>query len=214
MASYRSLGTLRNVLQSRLGFGASGSSAGANQTLLNAFLQSAQVQFYWITNWNRLTFYYDKTLGASQNLLDYPTELDTERIQKIAIQINDSWIDLAQGLETVHYTTMDNPGPPQRYEKYAQVLLWPISDQTYQVRFWGVKKLERFEQDADLPLIDDELILLHATARAKGHYRHPDAQTWVDDLNVVLNSFKGSNLKRVYNRNDSEAQFEPRPRVI
>lgn len=215
LPTYRTLGTLRDVLQSRLGFGATGSSGGTNRTLLNDFLYQAQKELYYLGDWVHLKTYRDATLGTAQSLLDYPATIDPMRIEMIAILINDQYVEMSEGLSLSHWSTMDTPGPPSRYERMAQVQCWPQADQSYTVRFFGLKLLPAFTADGDLPVIDDAMILLHAVTHAKEHYRQPDAVTLRKDLDLLIGSLKGvqHSVSKVYRRGQTN-DFEPRPRVV
>lgn len=213
---YRTLGTLRSVLQARLGFSAAGASAGVNRTLLNDWLFQAQKELWYLGSWFNLNAYRDSTLGTGASTIDYHAALDPQRVNNIWIEINTQWQRLDEGLAPRHYSTMDFPGPPQRFERLEQIQFWPKADQAYQIRVWSMLRLPRFEQDADLPVIDDAMIMLHATTHGKEHYRHPDAASYRKDLDLLLSSLRGSTHKvsGIYRRGEQEVDFEPRPRVV
>ena len=42
--------------------------------------------------------------------------------------------------------------------------------------------------------LDDEMILLHALANAKAHYRQPDAQIYQGQLNSLLGHIRGQSF--------------------
>ena len=86
---------------------------------------------------------------------------------------------------------MDTPGTPARFERLAQIVLWPKAVQIYTVRVWYVADLGRFTQDADRATLDDQMVLLHALATGKAHYRHPDAAMYEGQLAQLLASLRG-----------------------
>jgi hypothetical protein len=65
-----------------------------------------------------------------------------------------------------------------------------------------VKDLEDFSDASDVATLDDEMILLHALANAKAHYRQPDAETYKGQLDSLLASLRGQSFSSggVYKR--------------
>jgi hypothetical protein len=220
--TYRTLGELRSELLARLGMGAMGASGGSNATMIDSFLRNAQAQLYRMQDWKHLTDYQDKTLGTSQNLLDYPdagtlvpanTSARDKRVLRIETEHAGQWRLLEEGIRTADWDTMDTESYPSRFERLAQILVYPKADQAYTVRIWFVADLTRFTQDNDRPGLDDEMIFLHALANAKAHYRQPDAATYQGQLNTMLATLRGQSFKGVYRRDD-RPPAEPRPVVV
>lgn len=98
--------------------------------------------------------------------------------------------------------------------RYAQLLVYPKADQAYQVRIWFVQDLGRFTNNGDAASLDDEMILLHALANAKAHYRQPDAETYQGQLNAMLASLRGQSFTGAVYRRDEVPPAEPRPQVV
>ena len=200
--AYRTLGELRSTLMSRLGMGAQGAS-GAATVLMNSLLANAQSQLYWLQDWKHLQDYADKTLGIGQNLLDYPTAgamvpenscAANRRVLRIETQTSGQWRALREGIETEQWSNMETRGAPSRYDRYAQVLVYPKADVAYTVRFWFVADLPRFEQDGDRCALDDEMVLLHAVTNGKAHYRQPDASLYQGQLADMLSRLRGQSF--------------------
>ncbi|RYH21010.1 MAG: hypothetical protein EON54_25890, partial [Alcaligenaceae bacterium] len=193
--AYRTLESLRTEVLARLGMGAMGASGGANKILIDSFLRNAQAQLYRMQDWRRLVKYSDKTLGVGQNELDYPDRCPRDqRLLKIESVVGGVRIKLREGIETAMWDTMDTLSNPVRYERYEQLLFYPKADQVYTVRIWFVADLGRFTENADVATLDDEMILLHALANAKAHYRQPDAETYQGQLNTLLASLRGQSF--------------------
>lgn len=191
---YRTLGELRSTLMARLGMGAQGAS-GASSALMNSLLSNGQTQLYWAQDWKHLVAYEDKTLGVGQTLLDYPTACARDRrILRVETVTSGQWRLLREGIETEQWSNMTTPGAPQRYDRYAQCLIYPQADQTYTVRFWYVADLGRFTQDDDRASLDDEMILLHAIANGKAHYRQPDADSYQAQVSTLMASLRGQSF--------------------
>ena len=220
--AYRTLGELRSTLMARLGMGAQGAS-GASAALMNSLLANGQTQLYWAQDWKHLIDYEDKTLGVDQNLIDYPTEgvmaggsaARDRRILRVETVISGQWRKLKEGIETEQWSNMDTKGAPQRYDRYAQCLVYPKADQVYTVRFWFVADLGAFTQDTDRASLDDEMILLHATANGKAHYRQPDAATYQSQVATLMASLRGQSFPAdgVF-RPQPQAEIERRPLVV
>lgn len=213
--AYRTLGELRAVLLARLGMGAMGASGGANQGLIDSFLQEAQRLLYWMQDWKRLQWHEDETTGIGQNQYDYPAAAARDqRILRVEVNYAGEWSSLAEGIDTGHWSTMDTQGPPARYERLAQLLIYPKADAAYTLRTWYVADLGPFEQSSDRATLDDSMILLHATAHAKAHYRQPDAELYKGQLDVLLARIRGQSFGSggVYRR-VGDAAPERRPAV-
>lgn len=200
---YRTLGDLRAELLARLGMGAMGASGGANVVLIDSFLRNGQAQLYRMQDWKHMQDWFDTTTGVDQNLYDYPTagtmETDTgcardKRILRVETLLSWQWVPVTEGITTAMWSTMDQKSNPQRFERLKQILVYPKADAAYTLRFWFVHDLGRFTQPDDVATLDDEMILLHALANAKAHYRQPDASTYQGQLNELLGSLRGQSF--------------------
>lgn len=221
--AYRTLAELRAELLARLGMAAMGASGGANATLIDSFLRNGQAQLYRMQDWKHLIDYQDKTLGTSQNLLDYPNAgvMSTrgcsrdKRILDVQTVYGGQYRQVKEGISMDHWNTMDTLSYPARHERFAQILIYPKADTTYTVRFWFVGDLDPFTEAADRATLDDEMIMLHALANAKAHYRQPDAATYQGQLNTLLASLRGQSFgsNGVYRRDDRPAP-EAKPAVV
>lgn len=214
--SYRTLGELRSTILARLGMGAMGASGGANKALIDSFLFEAQQALYWMQDWKDLTWYEDKTTGVGQNEYDYPAECEKER-RLLRVEVCDSgiWRKLEEGISTSMWSTMDSQAYPQRFERFAQILLYPKSDAVYTLRFWYVKDLARFSQDGDRATLQGSMILTHALAHAKAHYKQADAPLYQSALETLLSRIRGQafSTNGVYKRTD-QTPIEPKPAVV
>ena len=223
--AYRTLGDLRSELMARLGMGAQGAS-GAGQTLMNSLLRNGQHQLYHAQDWKHLQDYADKTLGVAQNLLDYPTAgtfdatvgcARDRRLLKVETYIGGQWRCLTEGIDTQHWNLMGTQSWPARFERYAQLLIYPKADAIYTVRVWFVRDLGRFTQDNDAATLDDEMILLHAVTNGKAHYRHPDAKLYEGQLSQLMATLRGKTFavgSGAVVRRSGGGEIEPKPLVV
>lgn len=222
--TFRTLGALRSDLLARLGMGAMGASGGANKSLIDNFLIGAQKELYQFQDWKHLQDYKDLTTGIGQNLYDFPTAgtMDTsvgcslyKRVLRVETNVTGQFVAIRNEITTEMWSTMDTPGQPQRYELFKQIMLYPKADTAYTTRVWFIADLQPFSQDAHFATIDDAMILLHAIAHGKAHYRHPDAKVYMDDLEKLLARLRG----RSFNndgivRRGSDREIERRPAVL
>lgn len=214
--AYRTLGALRAELLARLGMAGLGASGGANSALIDSFLRNGQAQLYWMQDWKRLQAYTEKTTGVGQNQYDYPDDCSRDRrILRIETFINGLYVKLKEGISTQMWSTMEIRSQPARYERLDQILIYPKANSSYTLRFWYVKDLLPFTQTDDVATLDDEMILLHALANAKAHYRQPDATVYQGQLNALLGSLRAQTFSAngVYRR-DEEFVTQPRPVVV
>lgn len=224
--AYRTLGDLRGELMARLGMGAQGAS-GASQLLMNSFLRNGQAQLYRAQDWKHLTDYADRDLGVDQNLLDYPPSgtfnatvgcARDKRILKVETYYAGQWRALSEGIGTREWNFMDTKSWPARFERFAQMMVYPKADQIYQMRLWFVRDLGAFTADNDPATLDDDMILLHAIANGKAHYRHPDAAQYQGQLSQLMASLRGQSFgvgaNAVVRRNESLGGSDPRPAVV
>jgi len=214
--TYRTLGELRRVVLARLGFGGQGASGGANQVLIDSFLQEGQNMLYHLQDWNNLKFYDEVDVGTEQNVIDFPASCSRHRrILKIELLNGGLWRELREGIPTDAWNTMDTLSYPQRYERYEQISLWPKANGVYTLRIWRIRDLGRFTEDNDRCSIDDSMVLLHATTFAKAHYRQPDASAYQGQLDTLLASIRGYSFgsNSVYTRCTADAPLQ-RPQVV
>jgi hypothetical protein len=163
-------------MRAMVGSGASGASAGVNATIIDTHLREAQTLLYWTHDWAHLRRYEIKLIGASQTLIDYPTWCNPDRVKWISVLRGTVWsTPLPKGITPSMYTYQANATWPQRWEPYAQIEIWPMTDQQYSLRIMGIQSLGAFNVDGDRATVDDSAISIGATATLKAHYRQPDA---------------------------------------
>ena len=221
--TYRTLGDLRQELRARLGHQASGAASAASNPIIDSFLRTSQTFVYWMQDWKKLTAYADLTLGASQNLLDYPTDANPERLYTppnsggpISVLYSGTWLTLVEGISAEHWNTMDSETYPTRYERLDQLLFWPKANAVYTIKVWYIKKQERLTQENDRFCVDDTLVLAHALAKAKAHYRHPDAGLYLTEWQRLQARVQGGSIGQnsVQRRTDRSIVPLPKPQVV
>lgn len=115
-----------------------------------------------------------------------PKLLDPYAINWVGVQRGTTRTQLRHGVpaQAIGYTTT---GWPTHYEINQGIELWPApatTEGTLLVK--GRFKVTAFAVDADQPGIDDSMVYLLALANAKAHYRHPDANNYVQQMETLL----------------------------
>lgn len=187
----RILSDLRNELSVRLGFGAQVNAGQANAPILNSFLADAQEQLYWRLDWPELTRFDEVTTGSGQALYDWPLNINLERVLSVACRISGNlWRPMQRGIGFEH-RSIATSSYPLRYEpSAAQMEVWPVPSAAYVLRRYYVSALGRFSQNDDAVTLDAQLVLLHALANAKAHYRHNDVSGYVTQVEKRLIEIK------------------------
>lgn len=210
--TYKTLGELRSDLSRRLGFGAQGSS-GINSALLDTFLQNAQDQLFAAFEWRNLIKYDEKVTGIGQVNYDWATDCEPTHLREIAIHDGSRWLEMREGI-TWDMRSQDTTSIPCRYERYAQMEVWPIPDTAYTIRRYYVATPARFTQDNDRCSIDDGLVFLHAVTNAKLHYKQNDGQAYANQLNAMLDKLKGKNRGQAVFHRGNQQETPARPRQV
>lgn len=113
----------------------------------------------------------------------------------------------------------DLQGWPTHYEVRQCIELWPAPEATEgTLLVKGRFKATQFTADADTPGVPDDMVFLLALANAKSHYRHPDANNYVQQMETLLdNLVAGTHATAAYvpgqDREDDLVYVQPRPTV-
>lgn len=197
----RTLAELRRSLLKRIGKGAQTTNPGPGMNeVLDDFLQSSQRFLYRRYHVLRTERFFSWEMVVGQRFYDVdgnndacPRKLDSREITWVGISDgDDSWRPLICGIPPECYTRPAILGWPERYEIRQCIEVWPApSDANLRLRIKGHFGLEPFEADDDQCTIDDEAVFLHALARLKAHYRHPDAKNYEKDAMDYIGALTG-----------------------
>lgn len=212
-ALHRTLGSIRSDIQTRLGFGMAGEAGVVNAPIIDSFIRNGQAQLYEQFEWRRLIKYEERLMGIEQRVYDYPDDCEPENIISMAVLDGGIWLPLEPGI-TWEMRSSDESGRPSRYELFEQMEVWPIADTQYTMRRYYLQSLAPLVQDSDRTTLNSELVFLHALTNAKLHYRQPDAQTYVNQLNQMLGKLKAKNRAKTTYRRQDPPQTLPFPKVV
>lgn len=215
LALQHTLGELRSEMITRLGFGAQGAAAGNIAVTVDSFLRNAQNYLYWKYEFNVLRKTYNWTAVAGQTLYDWPDDMEPRKAIGLRVLFNGIWQPMAEGIDYYHDTVVDTRYVPRRYDRRAQLEIWPQPDGTYTIRADYYQRLVRFTQDNDRCTMDDHLVFTLALGRAKRHYKHDDAQDYFNEITDLTRQLQlAAHGDKRYVVGEVVETPEPRPVVI
>lgn len=162
--------------------------------LINSFLASAQEYLYRKYHCFRTVRWFTWALPQGTRFVDFAAnsdacakKLNARKMLWVGISQGDNvWRPLIEGIEPTMYSSRVESIP--RYFEVRQCIeIWPApSDSSWSLRIKGDFGLLPFAANDDVTTIDAEAIFLRAVARAKAHYRQPDAANWENDANTYV----------------------------
>lgn len=167
-------------------------------------------EFFWFDyNWSFLKIMNaDKAVSAGVFMIDPPTTIDLERIEKVAVRFGNIWRPVARGITTELYNAMDSDldvrsEPIENYDiqwtgSESQIVLWPRPSTDTTLRFQGRVKFSKMVDDSDTCLLDDQLIILFGAAELLAEAENPKAPSVANAAQRLYNTLKYQDTK---NRN-------------
>lgn len=109
--------------------------------------------------------------------------------------LHEAWVEtdtsrerLRQGLPRGELAR-DTSGRPSHFALHSALEVWPAPAATEGVlRVWGQAAATAFTSDADTPGVPDDLVQLLALAACKRHYRHADANDYIQMQEVAISN--------------------------
>ena len=162
--------------------------------------------FYDEYDWPHLKVVRDKSLAAGSRYYDFPADLDFMRVKKVKHQWGDLWLDVEYGIGEDQYSVFDSDNdertdPVERWDIIdagagAQIEVWPIPATAGTLRLRGIRAKNELVANDDTCDIDDQLIVLAASAEILGGAGQKDADAKLSALARRLNTLKARNFKR------------------
>jgi hypothetical protein len=188
MALNTTLGELLIRLREECGHSVNPAQGQNTATHHKRLLQRTQTFLWQDFAWEHLKVWREEQLFAGQRYYTFEDDLDFERIEEVWIQYSGVWTPIQSGIP-LHLYNSSNPDdgeredPVRRWQKYEgnQYEVWPVPESNdTKLKMRGVRKLRPFVADADQCDIDDELIILFASAEVLARQKSPDAQLKLD----------------------------------
>lgn len=220
------LGELKNKMMHLLGWGATAANPppGVAQ-MLTYFLQDAQAMLYRRYTQLRTERFFSWPLQAGVRMYDLPEnqevcikKLDPRMLTWVGIERDGVWVPLISSIPPELYS-YNTTGYPVRYEIRQCIEVWPTPDATLgNLIIKGHFGLEPFSLDAHKTTIDSLPVFQVALANAKAHYRQPDANNYIQQMEALIRDLTaGLHGTRTYvpgrRVTDERVYVEPRPTV-
>jgi hypothetical protein len=204
MARRTQFGQLVTQLRNEVGrSNVAGASGVADYGMLKQVLNRHYEALYLDYDWPHLRFTTPLTpLSAGDAFKDIPSGMDYERIEDLKVWTNGRPIPTTRGIEISDYAIFSTPSgdrssPVQKWDirftgTVEQFEFWPMPDdnaQSFQVI--GFKKFARLIADADLCLLDDNLVVGFAAAEVLGRADPKFAQTTLGFAQALYDKLRG-----------------------
>lgn len=229
---YRTLAQMRTDLLALLGYAAVSANPPPGMNLfLNTQLRLAHDLLFRRFPAIRTTRWFTWPLTAGERFYDLdanaeqtdPTtpctkQLDPYSLEWVGVEQDNGRYRLRNGVPS-GALSYDLQGWPTHYEVRQCIELWPAPEATEgTLLVKGRFKATQFTGDADTPGVPDDMVFLLALANAKAHYRHPDANNYVQQMETLLdNLVAGTHATAAYvpgqDREDDLVYVQPRPTV-
>jgi len=147
-------------------------SAGVSDLpTLKRAIQRNYESLYDAYDWPHLTVTASVSLSAGERYYDFPDEIDYDKIEEIRLFWSDRPTGIDRGISLDDMATFDSDAdersdPAQKWDvrftgTREQMEVWPIpATSGDSIKFKGKKKYVQLVDDADLCLIDDNLVIL------------------------------------------------------
>ena len=173
-------------------------------------LQRKQEWLWHDFDWPHLRVNRFIDLQAGQRYYSPPSDMGTDRIQKIETRVDQRWETLRPGIDAEHYATCDSDlghrqRPAERWKvvEDEQIEIWPIPSENAdpvtlegRLKITGIRHLRPFVADGDVADIDNQLIVLHAVAEYLASQGAKDAQLKLDQATQLYVKLRGQSMPR------------------
>ena len=203
MARGTQLSALVDMLRAEIG--ASTNVAMGVNTLpnLKQVLRRTQEKLWQDFDWPFAWIERDEQMQNGQRYYAFDNDIDFDRIRHAHVKYASVWRELTYGINPGDYN-VSNPelgmkqDPPRKWRHWEgnQFEVWPVptSDECV-IRFRAIKKLPALIADADVALLDDNLIVLFAAAELLSKAKSDDAQAKLAAAREHYQKLKGNGQK-------------------
>lgn len=187
MARGIQLSEVREKLRAEVGHSVKLSVNTDNLPRINQIIRRTQETLYDDYEWPFLRILPTKSLSAGQRYYDLPSDLNLERVEKVAVWYNGLPHPIDRGISWSEYAAFDSDNdersdPVLKWDvrntgSGEQIEVWPIpASNDMKLQFEGVKKLGGLVNDSDTLDLDDNLVVLFAAAEILSNQQDADAE--------------------------------------
>lgn len=174
---------------------------------LKEMLRRVQEQLYDDYPWPHLRVQRTVDLVQSGRYYDFPTDLNMDRIERVALKYSGQYVDIERGIEfqdyTIYDSNADTPAENTPARKWdirftdtdEQLEIWPIpasDDQT--LYLFGTKNLAPLIEESDRAELDDRLIVLFAAAEMLARQGSKDAKAKLEQAQGRLQTLRRNSM--------------------
>jgi hypothetical protein len=141
---------------------------------LNVTLNHAYTTLYLQKDWAHLRKIFTQALVAGSYRYDFPTGLNSDRVEVVEVKWNGIFTPVARGIDIADYNAHDSndderSDPVLKWDvrwvtDETQLEVWPIPASAQTLYLKGIQSIEQLVNDDDLCLLDDDLVVLFASA--------------------------------------------------
>lgn len=173
-------------------------------------LNRTQRRLYADFDWPFLVIHRDILVQAGQRYYDFPDDIDMDRSHRLEVKYGALWQKVGNKITNVQMSEFDSDrdvrsDPVWRWDYYLpddsdtpQIETWPVpatnADPTtleLALRVHGIQKLKPLVNDADLCLLDADLLVLYSAAEILAKMRTADATAKLENANSLYIKLKG-----------------------
>jgi len=203
MARGTQLSALVDQLRAEIGASTNVAMGVNSLPMLKQLLNRVQQQLWEAFDWPFAFIERDEQMVANQRYYTFDAEIDFGRITSAHVKYSSSWRPLEYGIGVEQYNSSDPSegdmqDPPTRWRHYEgnQFEVWPMpSSNDCVVRFKAIKKCPLMSNDADVALLDDNLIVMYAAAELLARAKSDDAQAKSTVAERLFQKLKGQGIK-------------------
>lgn len=210
MARLVTLEQLIYNLRSEIGQSTNPAVSRSTRSRFITILNRIQRRLYADFDWPFLTIHRDILVQAGSRYYDFPVDIDMDRSFRLEVKTAGFWQKVGNGILNKHLNEYDSDAdvrsdPVWRWQYYLednsdipQIETWPVpatdaDPDTLEgaVRVHGIQKLRDMVNDADVCLIDADLLVMYAAAEILMKIRTADANAKLENGNNLYTKLKG-----------------------
>lgn len=152
-------------------------------------------------DWPFLKTTFAVSIVAGTTQYNYPSGLDLERIERVWVEYNDINRPLERGINFEDFNIFD-PADNERNDpilrwdtrivsNVQKIEVWPEPNATQTLNIIGFKQWAALVADADVCYLDDQLVIMFASAQILKRQKSDDADALMAAANKHLNTLRG-----------------------
>lgn len=197
-------------LRTEVGMSTNPAVSRSTRSRFISILNRVQRRLYADFDWPFLAISRDIQLEAGARYYDFPADIDIDRAVRFEVKHGGTWQKVGYGITDKHLNEFDSDtdvrqDPVYRWDFYLeddsnepQIHVWPIpatdgvvSTLEGHLRVHGTQSLSEMVDDADVCMIDSDLIVLYAAAEILTKMKSADASAKLENANTLYTKLKG-----------------------